>query len=439
MEDRNKILARELGELIRIQSISEYERVDVDLFHKVHSKLKELFPNLFSKCEVKEFNGSLLLKWTGSTENDPVLFMNHHDVVEAKGEWKHSPFSGEIIDNKIWGRGTLDDKGGLYCMLKAGEELMSSGFIPRQDIYFLTSCTEETTGEGCDAIAHYLLENNIHFRYTLDEGGMIISEPLPGATGLYAMVGVGEKGCADLKFKAKSFGGHASMPPKNTPLVRLGKFMAEVEKKHLFESKLNDVTAEMFKRIAPQTSGVIKLILGHPRFFKKLIEKVLPAISPSAGAMLKTTIAFTTAQGSSGLNVIPSEAYVTGNMRYSHHEGGSKSIEKISKLASKYKIETEIIDPGLESKISKIKDRSFNLIEEAIGEIYPDVIVAPYVMTGASDSRFIGIVSDYCFRFLPFVISDEQLASIHGINECLDIECLDKAVEFYKIMLRKEI
>ena len=69
----------------------------------------------------------------------------------------------------------------------------------------------------------------------LDEGGMILEEPIGGAKGTYAMIGVGEKGCADLKFIARSAGGHASTPGKNTPLVRLGQFMAEVEKKNLFE------------------------------------------------------------------------------------------------------------------------------------------------------------------------------------------------------------
>ena len=65
----------------------------------------------------------------------------------------------------------------------------------------------------------------------LDEGGMILQEPVPGVKKAFAMIGVGEKGCADLRFIARSKGGHASMPGKNTPLVRLGKFMAEAEKK----------------------------------------------------------------------------------------------------------------------------------------------------------------------------------------------------------------
>ena len=78
-----------------------------------------------------------------------------------------------------------------------------------------------------------LQQRGIRFAFVLDEGGMILPEPIGGAKGDFAMVGLGEKGCADLKFIARSGGGHASTPGKNTPLVRLGKFMAAAEKKPL--------------------------------------------------------------------------------------------------------------------------------------------------------------------------------------------------------------
>ena len=77
---------------------------------------------------------------------------------------------------------------------------------------------------------------------------MILEEPMAGARGAFAMVGLGEKGCADLKFIARSSGGHASTPGKNTPLVRLGKFMAAVEKSGLFEADISPVVCEMLKR-----------------------------------------------------------------------------------------------------------------------------------------------------------------------------------------------
>ena len=78
---------------------------------------------------------------------------------------------------------------------------------------------------------------------------LILDEPIGGVKGTYAMVGVLEKGYGDLKFIARGKGGHASAPGRNTPLVRLGRFMAAVEKKSPFTSKFSPAVLEMFRRL----------------------------------------------------------------------------------------------------------------------------------------------------------------------------------------------
>jgi len=436
MDSRTQTYAEGLAKLIRVETISEYYQKDKSKFYKFHDVLRESFPNLFRVCEFEDFDGSILMKWKGSSNNLPILFMNHHDVVEAGGKWEHDAFSGEIIDGKLWGRGTLDTKGGLWAMMQAAEELVVAGFVPSRDIYFESACTEETDGTGCDNITQELQKRGIRFDMTFDEGGMIVDAPIPGVQGLIAMVGVGEKGCADIKFIARSRGGHASAPGKNTPLARLGKFMVEVDNSHIFKSKLNEVCIEMFKRIAPKMSGPLKFILGHPVLFKPLIQSVMPAVSPTAGAMLKTTMAFTMASGSEAFNVIPREAYLTGNMRFSHHQGGEASIAAVKKIADKYDIEMEVIDPGFSSHISSFKSDAFKLVEKAIDNLFEGVVTSPYIMTGASDARYLSRICDNCIRFTPFIISDDQLKGIHGLNETVDIECLPKAVDFYKYIMQ---
>lgn len=434
---RKEIYANNLSKIIQVETISESGQTDLSKFYKFQELLKEMFPNIFKACSYEDFNGSFLMVWKGKDSSKlPILLMNHHDVVEATGKWEHEPFSGEIVDGKVWGRGTLDTKGGLWAMLQAADELAKEGFIPSCDVYFESACTEEIEGYGCDTITQTLKDRGIKFEMTLDEGGMILNEPIPGAKGQFAMIGVGEKGCADIKFIAKSRGGHASMPPKNTPLIRLSKFMIEVEKAKIFECKLSDVIMEMFRRLAPTMSGALKLLLGHPKFFKPLLQKAMPSFSPTAAALLRTTIAFTTASGSEGLNVIPQAAYVTGNMRFSHHQGGKASIDAVANIAKKYDIEVEIIDPGFESPISDYKSNAFKLVEKAVEASYEGVVCAPYIMTGASDSRYMSRVCDNCIRFAPFAISDDQLASIHGLNENVDIDCLDKAVDFFKYIIK---
>ena len=91
-----------LSEMIKCDTVSNYDYIDEAKFHKFHELLKELFPNIFAISEIEDFNGSLLIKWKGSdSTKKPVLFMNHLDVVEAVGDWKHKPFDAEVSDEKL--------------------------------------------------------------------------------------------------------------------------------------------------------------------------------------------------------------------------------------------------------------------------------------------------------------------------------------------------
>jgi len=434
-DQRTAEYAAQLSEMIRVETVSVKGGSDRTRFYALHQRMHELFPRLFAACEVEDFDGSLLLRWQGRGEGAPILLMNHHDVVEASGDWRYPPFSGTVAEGRVWGRGTLDTKGGLWAMLRAAEELIGQGFVPRQDVYFLSSCTEETDGSGADAISRELQRRGIRLGMVLDEGGMILPEPIGGARGTFAMIGLGEKGCADLKFIARSSGGHASTPGRNTPLVRLGKFMAAVERSHIFRTDLSPTVARMFRTLSETMKGPMRTVLGHPRLFKPLLVRVIPAVSDTAAAMLRTTVAFTQARGSEGTNVLPEQAYVIGNMRYSHHQGREDSIAAITALAAKYDLETEVLDSGFPSAVTDVESEAYKLVARAVRAVFPDVIPSPYLMTGASDSRFLGRVCDRCIRFAPFRISHEQMASVHGIDESVDLSTLTGAVDFYKYIL----
>ena len=437
-ENRSMQYAEILSKLIQVETISSRENKNIEKFRGFHKVLRETFPNLFATAECEEFEGNLLLKWKGTDSSlKPVLLMNHHDVVEASGEWTHPAFSGAIADGKVWGRGTLDTKGGLAMMFQAAEELIKEGFTPKRDTYFVTACTEETGGEGGDAISLELQKRGIEFHMVLDEGGMIMYDPIGGADGTFAMIGVGEKGYVDLKFIATSNGGHSSAPGKNTPLVRLGKFMAEAEKAECFDVYMSDTVKEMLTRFAPTMSGIMKTACSNINAFKPVLKKVMPMISPAGAALLRTTLAFTMSKGSEGANVIPQEAWVVGNMRFSHHQGKKASVDAIAALAKKYDIETVVIDDGIESGITDFKGEAFRFMEKAVNAIFPDYKPVPYVMNAATDSRYFNRVCKDCVRFVPFKIDNQQLNSVHGIDENVDVATLAPAVDFYRYVLRE--
>ena len=429
---------QQLSKMVQAETVSSRFEPERDKFLAFHQVLEELFPLVHKTCEKHVFNGSLLLKWSGRGEGEPILLMSHHDVVEANGVWEHEPFSGDIDDTgRVWGRGTVDTKASLMCIFTAVEELIAEGFTPKCDVYIASSCTEEWSGEGAPLTVEYLKSQGVHLKMLLDEGGMIIEEPVAGVKGTYGMVGVVEKGYGDVKFIARGKGGHASAPGKNTPLVRLGKFMAQVEKKSPFVNQFSPTVEEMFRRLAPNMNFGMKLIFANMWLFKPLLKKLLPSISTAAGAMLHTTLAFTMAKGADGLNVLPQEAYVTGNMRFIQHEPNAESLKKISELAKKYDIETEVIYQDDPCPVVDYRSDAFHLVEAVAGEVYPGVGIAPYVMTGGTDAKYYKDLSDNCIRFAPLYIDQQQYASIHGLNENIFQGALTGGVDFYKKVIER--
>ena len=437
-DDRAKAYGERLARMVRCETISSRDHQDINKFLAFHEILADLFPRVHEVCEKHVFDGSLLYRWPGLGKADPIVLMSHQDVVEAGGKWEHEPFSGDIDESgRVWGRGTVDTKASLFCIFTALEELIAAGHQPAGDVYIASSCTEEISGPGAPATVKYLKDNGVKPSLVLDEGGMILEAPIAGVKGLYAMVGVVEKGYADVKFIARSKGGHASAPKQNTPLVRLGRFMAEIDDHSPFERQLSPTMEEMFRRLAPNMGFGLKAVLTNLWLFKPVLLKVLPAINASAGAMTQTTIAFTTAKGSDGLNVLPQEAWVTGNMRLIQHQGAAESFAAVKKIADKYDIEMEVLYQDDPCPVVGYESKQFHLIEEVAANIYPGVQVSPYVMTGGTDAKFYKDICPNCIRFAPLYIDDQQYGSVHALNENIFQGALPYGVDFYKQVIEK--
>lgn len=439
MDERTKNYALGLQKMLQFETVSINGVEQKEKFDGFHAVLKELFPHVFSACEVQDFSGSLLIKWASKEKKgDPILLMSHQDVVAANADdWKHPPFSGDIDENgAIWGRGTVDTKGSLFCIFKAIDELIAEGYQPTTDVYIASSCGEEVLGPGAKTIADYLKKEGVHLQLLLDEGGMIMEEPLKGAKGAFAMMGCLEKGTGNFKFIAHGRGGHASAPGKNTPLPRLGEFMTEIEKKNPFTPKMNDVVLEMFKRLGPTMKGAVGFMFRHGKFFSPVLTKVLPKVSSAAGAMISTTIAFTMAKGSDGLNVLPQEAYVTGNIRFIHHQGVEATKALLTEIAKKYDIEVEVINATDPAPVVDFTTSQFKMVEDTVRKLFPNVIPCPYAMTGGTDARFYSQVCENAIRFAPLTINEQQYKSIHGVDENIDAATLPKGVDFYKTVVK---
>lgn len=437
MNTKEKSYVDALARMINIPTVSNGNKVDAKNFEKFHKLLKELFPNVFKTFKVEEFDGSLLLSLIIKNDKKPILLMSHHDVVSCEDNWTYDPFNASVHDGKLYGRGTLDTKGNLWAFLTAIEELLNEGYKFTRSIYIESACNEEVSGDGANAISKELKKRGVEFEFTLDEGGVITYDPVGGADGTFAMIALGEKDYLDLKFVAKSKGGHSSTPDENNPLVRLSKFVVYVETHKLFKPYLEDTTIETFKKLSLKMKGFLGFAFKHAKAFRGLLAKQLVKFSPVAASMVKTTTCFTRAKGSEGNNIIPEEAYVTCNIRIAKHDSKIEVIEKLSKIASKFNINVEIIDNGHDSQLCDFKNDQYKFLRKVIEDNFDDVICAPYISTGASDSKYFSDLSKNNFRFSPLRVSNEQLDTMHAKDENIDISSLEPAVNFYKDLLKR--
>ncbi len=440
-EVRVATYAEKLSRMVQVETISRRGQAETEKFRAFHGLLRELFPRVFADTEEVEIDGSLMLKWKGQSDKDPILLLSHMDVVEAgdESEWKYPPFSGMVAEGKVWGRGAADTKCSLMAFLQAAEEMLADGYVPACDVYLASSCTEEIGGDGSPKLVAWLKEHGVHLFMLCDEGGSIIQDPVVGVKGHFAAVGIFEKGYGDVKFIARSGGGHASAPARNTPIPRLAKFVAAVEKKSPFKAAFSPAVNAMFGSIAPYCGNFgLRLVMANLWLFRPLLKRVMPLISSQAAAMLRTTIAFTMQSGSEGYNVLPTEATVSANMRFIPHQPTDESLTIITDMAAKYGVETEVVYRGSPSASLDLAGDAFAITQEAIRACFPGVGVLPYVVTGATDARFYGEVCDSCVRFSPVNYGPEQMKGMHGLNENIECGCLPGAVEYYKTVIRAQ-
>lgn len=428
--------AKDLSRMIRCETISVRESGPAEKFARYRAELEQLFPLVHERLERTLIGDAMLFKWRGT---DPargaVVLMAHSDVVPAAGEWDHPPFAGEIADGCVWGRGAMDTKGSLCALFNAVEELLAEGFTPPCDVYLASSNNEEIMGDGAPNTVTWLTDHGVKFDLVLDEGGAVIEAPMPGLNGKYAMLGVLEKGYADVRFTAVSAGGHSSTPPKGTPLARLAAFVNRVETRPPFPVKITPPVKAMFAAMAPDMAFPFRLLFGNLWLFGPLLKRVIPKVSGQAGALLHTTCAFTMAQGSDAPNVIPTEASVTANLRFMVHQGREASLQALEKLANKYGLRMEVLYACDCSPVVDVHSAGYAYIRQCVREVFPEAGIAPYVMLGGTDAKHYAKVCDCALRFAPTVLTPQQLASMHARNENLSVDALARAVAFYRRVL----
>ncbi len=414
--------------------------VDTLAFLGFHQFLNEAYPMVHATLKKEVVSDlSLLYTWEGTDpELKPVILMAHIDVVPA-GEadsWEKPPFSGENDGTFIWGRGTLDDKGSLIAILEAVERLITEDFIPLRTIYLAFGHDEEISGyEGAQVIANTLKERGVEAEFVLDEGLVISEGIVPMINQPVASIGISEKGYLSLALTVEMDGGHSSTPEKESAITVLNGALHNLINKQM-KADIAGPVKDFLRFTGPEMPFLPRVIFANQWLFKPVIINIYEG-SNAGNAAIRTTTAPTIISAGYKDNVIPAKAEAVVNFRMIPGETSDDVIQHVRRAVSDDRVKISIVGHTQEaSPVSPIDFRGFEMIHTTIRQVFPEVMVNPMLMLGATDSRHYTQVSNNIYRFIPVTFTQEDLARVHGLDERIGIEDFKKAIGFYYVLVK---
>ncbi len=379
-----------------------------------------------------------IYEWKGTdTSILPMVLMAHYDVVPVEASavklWHAKPYGGEIKDDYIWGRGVLDDKSSMISILEATEAQLKAGFHPKQTIYLCFGADEESSGYGAIAVTKYFEKQHKRFDIVVDEGGEISTESNKNIKHPIASIGVGEKGYVTLILTAQKEGGHSSVPGEATAIDILSNAVVKAKAKQM-----------PLRLIAPIKSYIERISSYNEDFIQKMKQSnlwlfkgsILNEMSeePHSNALVRTTIVPTVFNSGVRDNVIPTFATAYLNSRILPGETPNDVKAFVEKTIDDTNIKVTIYPnyQTMPSPTTDINSKAFKRIEQAINSIVADVVVAPMLMVGATDSRNYRSLSNGVINFTPITNGK----GYHGIDERMQISDFKKCFNFYTLLIQ---
>lgn len=432
--------------LLRIPTVSRSDPAEHDhqAFVRFRAALADLYPLVHDNLELELIGDSLLFRWPGTGDGRPAVLMAHHDVVPAdEPGWTHPPFEPAVVpgtagggagEQRIWGRGTLDDKGSLVALLEAVEGRLAAEYRPKADIYLFSGANEETAGSGAEEAAALLAARGVRPGLVLDEGGAVAEEALPGVRGAIAFVGVSEKGIAAIELSVEKPGGHASTPARDGATTTLARAIVRLESRPS-RAGLTKPVAAMLRALAPRARGIQARLFAHPERFRLPLLVGLSRRSGEGEAMVRTTRAVTRLSASAGDNVIAERATALVNARVAVGSTVDAAAEDIRQAIADDQVSVRVVYGADPCPVSPSSGPEWERLAGVITGVFPDALVAPYVMLQASDSRHFTRISDTVYRFLPFDLTTAERGTLHAIDESIRVSTWRRAIVFYDRLL----
>ncbi|MDI6808822.1 MAG: M20/M25/M40 family metallo-hydrolase [Candidatus Eisenbacteria bacterium] len=391
---------------------------------KVAEYLHQLFSQEGIESEILEpgsGRGTIVARIRGSGKQRPILLLSHTDVVGVEREkWSLEPFSGQIKEDYLYGRGAIDDKG----MTAVETEIMllvRRHNIPLdRDIVFVAEADEEAGGRfGINWIVKNHFQK-IDAEVAINEGGRVMES---GGKVRYVAVQTTEKVPYNVKLTVEGHGGHASMPrPDNcisilsTALSRISKYETKV--------KLNPAARVFFNGLAKKEKFPASFYLKNLKtpmiggFCSRRVSKNL-----MLNAVMRNTVSPTILRAGIRANVIPSSCEAHLNVRLLPGETIEEFVSELENVVRDNRVKIEYKKPEQgESEGSSFQNEFFAKIVEASKKIFPGAEVVPFLSAGATDSRALRKKGMQAYGILPFPLTEDDLGRMHGNDERVSLK-----------------
>jgi acetylornithine deacetylase/succinyl-diaminopimelate desuccinylase-like protein len=394
----------------------------------------------FPKADVQvaggaDKKGNLVARYRGRGTRKPILFLAHLDVVEARREdWSLDPFVLTEKDGYLYGRGTLDVKGGAATLVAAFVRLRQEQFVPDRDLILALTADEE--GGPDNGIAWLLATRrdliDAEYCINVDAGG----GELRGGKVTALDVQAAEKVYASFTLTVKNAGGHSSLPTKDNAIYRLS---AGLQRLAAFEFpvRLNDVTRAYFDRTASSASAgtsaadmrAVASATSSPAAAARLSAK-----SPYYNALLRTTCVATELRAGHAENALPQTAQATVNCRVLPDESLASVQPALERVLADPRIVVAPIAAPTPSPPSPLAPEVFKAIETAARAVWPaGVAIVPSMETGATDGLLLRNAGMAVYGVTGIAYDPDDVRA-HGKDERILVSSFSEGLEFaYRI------
>jgi len=324
-----KAYAERPSETVRFKTVSSLVTTDNSQFEAFNKFLFSSYPKAMSVPKlVHQSEHSLLLSMEGKDSSlAPVLMISHSDVVPAQvksfsplpnfsnEQWKHPPFSGEVDESFIWGRGTLDNKSAILAIMEAIERRVKEEKPPRERTLYLAFTHDEEVGgrRGAKKLADFLKDQGIRPYFVLDEGQAVTQGVVPNVEQPVALIGVSQKGYVTLELLATGESGNSMMPPKATAISKLSEAIHLLTQSPMSPKMTGPVRA-MFKKLSSHMAFPQNVALYHTWLTEPLISSQLSK-QGATDALIRSSMSVNVVEGGVTENVLPKNATALVNYR----------------------------------------------------------------------------------------------------------------------------